>query len=62
MNGGAKYLKQLLEEFEGDRKLALAAYNAGPTVVRKYQGIPPYPETRRYINKVFSLYKPLARL
>ena len=51
---GSQYLKQQLENF-GNTKLALAAYNAGPTAVKRYQGIPPYPETERYIERVMIL-------
>jgi hypothetical protein len=57
IEGGAKYLKELLEEFDGDQKLALAAYNAGPSSVRRYKNIPPYPETQKYVDRVFSLFK-----
>jgi soluble lytic murein transglycosylase-like protein len=60
LEGGARYLKELLEAFGGDTRLALAAYNAGPDVVRKYKDVPPYPETRRYVERVFSLYSPGA--
>ncbi|MER3522597.1 MAG: murein transglycosylase [Ignavibacteria bacterium] len=52
--GGAKYLKQLLEQFDGDERLALASYNAGPAVVQKHGGIPPYPETREYVARVMK--------
>ena len=52
--GGAKYLKQLLDKFDGDIKLALASYNAGPATVEKHKGIPPYKETQDYIKKVLD--------
>ena len=49
---GTKYLSQLLKQFRGDLILALAAYNAGPETVKKYGGVPPYPETMEYLQKV----------
>jgi hypothetical protein len=55
--GGAKYLRSLLIRYKGNSVLALAAYNAGPEAVAKFHGIPPYPETRRYIKLVLQEYE-----
>lgn len=57
INGGVRYYKKMLNQFNGDVKLALAAYNAGSRKVKKYQGIPPFKATRYYIKKVFKYYK-----
>jgi len=55
--GGVKYLKELLIIFDGDLKYALASYNAGENMVKYYNGIPPFEETRHYVEKVLSLYE-----
>lgn len=49
---GAKYLRGLINQFQGDLRLAIAAYNAGPNAVIKYKGIPPFRETKEYVHKV----------
>lgn len=60
LRGGATYLAQQLATFGGRADLALAAYNAGPGAVRKYAGIPPYPETQQYVNVVLTRYRALG--
>jgi soluble lytic murein transglycosylase-like protein len=54
IEGGARYLSQLMSQFGGDTEDALAAYNAGPGAVRQYGGIPPYAETQSYVSKVLG--------
>ncbi len=57
IEGGTRYLRYLLEKFNGDITLAVAAYNAGPKTVEKYGNIPPISETIQYVKRVFTLYK-----
>ena len=52
--GGTKYIGRLIRHYNGDIQLALAGYNAGPTVVKEYGGVPPYPETKQYIDRVLK--------
>ena len=60
VRGGATYLRELLERFNGNIRLAVAAYNAGPGAVDRYGGVPPYVETQRYVTRVLDAYR--ARL
>ena len=54
--GGARYLRGLLDRFGGDKRLAIAAYNAGPGAVAKYGDVPPYAETRNYVQNVLASF------
>ncbi|MBS1722940.1 MAG: lytic transglycosylase domain-containing protein [Armatimonadetes bacterium] len=57
--GGAKYLAGLLQRFNGDERLALAAYNAGPGAVNRFGGVPPYKETQNYVDRVMARVRSL---
>ncbi|MDJ0957599.1 MAG: lytic transglycosylase domain-containing protein, partial [Arenicellales bacterium] len=59
---GSRYLRDLMQQFNGDMRLALAGYNAGENAVLKYGGIPPFAETQHYVQKVLQLYKAYRNL
>jgi len=59
--GGSRYLKSLLDKFDGKLPMALAAYNAGPTIVARHNSIPPYPETQNYVKMVMKYYNLLKK-
>jgi soluble lytic murein transglycosylase-like protein len=54
IEGGAAYLERMLKTFDGDLPLALAAYNAGPAAVRQYAGVPPFPETKAFVDAILG--------
>ncbi|MFZ0333388.1 MAG: lytic transglycosylase domain-containing protein [Candidatus Acidiferrales bacterium] len=56
INGGTRYLRDLLDRYHGDLKKSLAAYNAGEQAVQRFGGVPQYPETRAYVRKVTHTY------
>ena len=57
VEGGAKYLREMLDTFDGDVKKAVAAYNAGPNAVKAYGGVPPYAQTQNYVTSVLDIYR-----
>ena len=57
LRGGTTYLRRMLDRFGGDLELALAGYNAGPEAVDRYRGLPPYPETHAYVDRVLRLFR-----
>jgi hypothetical protein len=57
IDGGIRYLRQLLERFNGQVTLAVAAYNAGPNAVARYGGVPPYPETQTFLRRVLAYWQ-----
>jgi soluble lytic murein transglycosylase-like protein len=57
IKGGIKYLRWLLSYYQGNVALAAAAYNSGEKTVDRYRGVPPYPETKKYVNRVMNLYR-----
>jgi soluble lytic murein transglycosylase-like protein len=54
LDGGARYLRQMLDRFGGDPAKALAAYNAGPGAVTRFGGVPPYRETQNYVRNILG--------
>ena len=56
LRGGARYLRKMIKRYPGNLSMALAAYNAGPSAVVRFGGVPPFPETKRYISKVLGRY------
>ena len=61
IEGGVRYLRYLLNLFQGDLYLTLAGYNAGENAVINYKGVPPYPETRTYVQRVLRFYQEYSK-
>jgi Transglycosylase SLT domain len=57
LRGGTTYLRQLIDAFPSSLEMALAAYNAGPGAVERHRGVPPYPETLDYVQRVMTIYR-----
>ncbi len=62
VDGGVKYLRYLIDRYEGNLSLALAAYNSGETAVKKWGTIPPFKETQNYVQRVLGLYNGKKKL
>jgi len=62
IEAGVRHMKDLMERYSNDKRLSLAAYNAGAGAVSKYNGIPPYKETQNYVVKVMRLYKQYKKI
>ena len=56
IDGGVRYLRYLLDRYEGNLSLALAAYNSGETAVKRWGTVPPFKETRSYVKKILAIY------
>jgi soluble lytic murein transglycosylase-like protein len=59
--GGARYLRSMMDRFDGNLTKALAAYNAGPGAVERYGGVPPYEETQNYVSNILAMYADLRK-